>query len=280
MPAKKIIKSEVEPVAVEVKASTARPKSASKAKDVEVVAPKVVAPKAAAKVAVPKAVKALSKKVDVEEEPKKKDEKKEEVKVPKLPVSKDTITADYESLEKKLEDIIDAIKASGQKNAGIANWKSTLKNVRALHLDSNKILKIRRHNKQASNNGGFHKEVPITAELSKFAAANSADVSKVIKKLVDDKETPYPVEKYTDWKPSDWVVNENVTRSKVTKFMCDYVRAKALQKKDNKREFVADANLKALFKLKDNDKDNNGKPINYCTLQQMLKQHYPVVVKA
>ena len=198
----------------------------------------------------------------------------------KLPVSKDTITADFESLEKKLEDIIEAIKASGQKKAGIANWKSTLKNVRALHLDSNKILKIRRHNKQASNNGGFHKEVPITAELSKFAAANSADVSKVIKKLVDDKETPYPVEKYTDWKAADWVVNENVTRSKVTKFMCDYVRAKALQKKDNKREFVADANLKALFKLKDNDKDNNGKPINYCTLQQMLKQHYPVVVKA
>ena len=156
-----------------------------------------------------------------------------------------------------------------------------LKTVKQLQQDSNRVANssTKRAPRKASNSeGGFHKKVPITPELSKFCSSHAAEVSKAFKAMVDAKTVP--AEKYTEWKSSDWVVNEPSTRSKVTKFLCDYVKAKDLQLEGNRKFFKVDTDMKNLFKLKENDKDNDGKPITFCTLQKLLVPFYPKAEKA
>lgn len=195
-------------------------------------------------------------------------------KTPRRPPTKDTINEDFSGLETRITTIIDDLRKSGQKNVGIANWKSILKTVKQLHTDANRVNKLRKATKTTNNNGGFHKPVDISKELSKFCASHAAEVAKACKVLADSGAIESA--KYTEWKPSDWKENEKATRSRVTKFLCDYVKAKNLQKPDNKREFKVDDDMKALFNLKNNDKDNEGRPIDYCSLQRLVKPHYIV----
>ena len=202
----------------------------------------------------------------------------EEPRVRVSPPTKESLNEDFEALKNKITGIIEELRASGQKNTGIANWKNVLKTVKQLQQDSNRVANssTKRAARKAPNaEGGFHKKVPISPELSKFCAAHAAEVSKACKSMVDAGNLS--AEKFTEWKPSDWVVNEPSTRSKVTKFLCDYVKAKNLQKPDNRKEFKVDSDMKALFKLKDNDKDNEGNAINFCTLQKLVKPFYPKV---
>lgn len=286
MPAKKSTNTKVEVEEQQAAKTVGRPKSAS----TKAAAPAVVEKKSASTKGNKKAAAApvAEKK---EKAPKKSASKKEDTpvaeeaaepveKVKRGPATRESVTADFEALETKMDEIIKALRESGQKNVGISNWKSCLKSLRVLHADANKIMKVKRqHKSTGENKGGFHKEVVISGDLSKFCATHAVEVAKAIKKLVDDKDSGYDVKKYTEWKAADWNTTDKATRSKVTKFMCDYVKAKSLQKADNKREFVVDAAMKALFGLKSNDKDNNGKPINYCSLQKLLIPHYPATVK-
>ena len=205
----------------------------------------------------------------------------EEPRVRVSPPTKESLAEDFEALKTKITGIIEELRASGQKNAGIANWKNVLKTVKQLQQDSNRVANssTKRAPRKASNTeGGFHKKVPITPELAKFCSSHAAEVSKAFKAMVDAKTVP--VEKYTEWKPTDWAVNEPSTRSKVTKFLCDYVKAKNLQLEGNRKYFKVDNDMKNLFKLKENDKDNEGKPITFCTLQKLLVPFYPKAEKA
>ncbi len=202
----------------------------------------------------------------------------EEPRVRVSPPTKESLAEDFEALKTKITGIIEELRASGQKNTGIANWKNVLKTVKQLQQDANRVANssTKRAARKAPNaEGGFHKKVPISPELSKFCAAHAVEVSKACKSMVDAGNLS--AEKFTEWKPSDWVVNEPSTRSKVTKFLCDYVKAKNLQKPDNRKEFKVDSDMKSLFKLKDNDKDNEGNAINFCTLQKLVKPFYPKV---
>lgn len=47
-----------------------------------------------------------------------------------------------------------------------------------------------------------------------------------------------------------------------------------------RKELKLDAPLQTLFALKAADKDNEGSPITYCTLQTLLTQHYPEALAA
>jgi len=185
---------------------------------------------------------------------------------------KESLNENFTTLEVKVEGIIDELRKSGLKNVGIANWKSVLKTIKQLHIDSNRLTKVKKLNKTSNTNGGFHKSVLITSELSRFCASHSLEVAKACKVLLE--KNVIKSDKYTEWKPSDWVDGEHTTRSKVTKFLCDYVKAKNLQKEENRREFKVDSDMKDLFKLKFDDKDNNGKPIDYCNLQKLVKPFY------
>ncbi len=253
-------------------ASTKSEKSASTKKDAPAAAPA----KAEKKPKTPREPKQAKEAAPAEEA-----KAAEEPRVRVSPPTKESLAEDFEALKTKITGIIEELRASGQKNAGIANWKNVLKTVKQLQQDSNRVANssTKRAPRKASNSeGGFHKKVPITPELSKFCSSHAAEVSKAFKAMVDAKTVP--AEKYTEWKPTDWVVNEPSTRSKVTKFLCDYVKAKNLQLEGNRKFFKVDNDMKNLFKLKENDKDNDGKPITFCTLQKLLVPFYPKVEKA
>jgi hypothetical protein len=253
-------------------ASTKSEKSASTKKDAPAAAPA----KAEKKPKTPREPKQAKEAAPAEEA-----KAAEEPRVRVSPPTKESLAEDFEALKTKITGIIEELRASGQKNAGIANWKNVLKTVKQLQQDSNRVANssTKRAPRKASNSeGGFHKKVPITPELSKFCSSHAAEVSKAFKAMVDAKTVP--AEKYTEWKSSDWVVNEPSTRSKVTKFLCDYVKAKDLQLEGNRKFFKVDNDMKNLFKLKENDKDNDGKPITFCTLQKLLVPFYPKVEKA
>ena len=253
-------------------ASTKSEKSASTKKDAPAAAPA----KAEKKPKTPREPKQAKEAAPAEEA-----KAAEEPRVRVSPPTKESLAEDFEALKTKITGIIEELRASGQKNAGIANWKNVLKTVKQLQQDSNRVANssTKRAPRKASNSeGGFHKKVPITPELSKFCSSHAAEVSKAFKAMVDAKTVP--AEKYTEWKSSDWVVNEPSTRSKVTKFLCDYVKAKDLQLEGNRKFFKVDNDMKNLFKLKENDKDNDGKPITFCTLQKLLVPFYPKAEKA
>ena len=252
-------------------ASTKSEKSASTKKDAPAPAKAEKKPKTPREPKQAKAAAAPAEEAKVAEEPR----------VRVSPPTKESLAEDFEALKTKINGIIEELRASGQKNAGIANWKNVLKTVKQLQQDSNRVANssTKRAPRKASNTeGGFHKKVPITPELSKFCSSHAAEVSKAFKAMVDAKTVP--VEKYTEWKPTDWVVNEPSTRSKVTKFLCDYVKAKNLQLEGNRKFFKVDNDMKNLFKLKENDKDNDGNRITFCTLQKLLVPFYPKVEKA
>jgi hypothetical protein len=262
------------PVAESKSSSTKsdKPMPVKKSSSTKVEAPAAVAPEAAAQPKTPRKAKAVAE-VPVKAEASK-EEDAAEVVLPKKRRSpqKESLNENFSTLEVKVEGIIDELRKSGLKNVGIANWKSVLKTIKQLHIDSNRLTKVKKLNKTSNTNGGFHKSVLINPELSRFCASHALEVAKACKVLLE--KNVIKSDKYTEWKPSDWVDGEHTTRSKVTKFLCDYVKAKNLQKEENRREFKVDSDMKDLFKLKFDDKDNNGKPIDYCNLQKLVKPFY------
>ena len=266
-PAPVVVPVVVAPVVAPVAPKSARSKSSSTKTDKVAPAP-VVVEKVVEKKAEPKAkTPRVAKVVDPDAEPKTR-------RVP----TKDTLNENFASLEEKVTKIVDDLRMSGQKNVGIANWKSTLKLIKQLHSDSNRVTKVKKVSSNNNQNGGFHKLVKITPELSTFCATNSKLVATACRVLLDN--GTLKSEKFTDWKSDDWTSSEFTTRSKVTKFLCDYVKANKLQKQENKREFIVDSNMKTLFKLNKPEVDNDGKNIDYCSLQKLVKFHYlitPVV---
>jgi chromatin remodeling complex protein RSC6 len=272
-PAKSTKKSETPAAAPAKSSSTKSTSSSTKSSSKKSETPAAAPAKADAPVKKTKAPKAPK-----EEKPAEASVESKAVEEPKVRVSpptKESLNEDFEALKNRINGIIEELRSSGQKNTGIANWKGVLKTVKQLQQDSNRVANssTKKAPRKAPNaNGGFHKPVAISAELSKFCAAHSAEVSKACKALVDNGTIKN--DKFTEWKSADWTVNEPSTRSKVTKLLCDYVKAKNLQFPDNRKFFKVDNDMKNLFKLKEADKDNDGKPIDFCRLQVLVKPHY------
>jgi len=125
-------------------------------------------------------------------------------------------------------------KARGQK-------LSLDKYLRRLEHDVLKVLKLRpvgdeRKTRGENNQSGFMKPVHISPELAHFIKVD---------------------------------VNDVITRVQITKKICEYIKENDLQNPKDRREIVADKNLKQLFKLTDNEET----PLTYYSIQKLIQSH-------
>jgi hypothetical protein len=218
-----------------------------------------------------------SKKSESKKSESKKVEKVEKAPVEKAPkvkrnVDKQSVHSDFLALEQNFKDTLKSLPTESRRALG-----DIFRRFVDLRKDSTKVMGIK-SKRQNSGNGGFKKEVKISDALSKFCSANSASVLKWIQSdITKGKSEGKP----SKWESKDvssfsnWDVNGGHGRDKVTNFMCAYVADKQLQIPNNRKYLKFDTPLQQLFGLKFADRDNNGEPLTYCSIQSFLTQHYP-----
>lgn len=231
--------------------------------------------------------KSESKKVEKKSESKKSEKKTESKKVekpvvekaPKVKrnVDKQSVHGDFLALEQNFKDTLKSLPTESRRALG-----DIFRRFVDLRKDSTKVMGIK-SKRQNSGNGGFKKEVKISEALSKFCTANSGTVLKwiqsdIAKGKAEGKPSKWEAKDVSSF--SNWDVNGGHGRDKVTNFMCAYVADKQLQIPNNRKFLKFDAPLQQLFGLKHADRDNNGEPLTYCSIQSFLTNHYPEALAA
>ena len=153
-------------------------------------------------------------------------------------VNQDTLRADVEQLKTHVDEEIQRLRTSEQKNKGVKFLKVVNKSLKTLLADLNRVLKTKTKATRSKNtSSGFMKPVKISSEMSLF----------------------------TKWDPS-----QLYSRVDVTKFLCNYIKVNQLQNPEDRRQILCDDSLSSLLKL---DKSSQN-PLTYPGLQQHIQQHF------
>ena len=162
-------------------------------------------------------------------------------------VSRETLDADFDEIQKRLDDEISRLRQSSEKVKGVKFLRTLNKSIKSLKADTLRVMKIKpKNNRTRPTSSGFMKPVNISAEMSAFTG---------------------------------WDVNTRYSRVDVTRFICDYIKTNKLQNDLDKRQILCDPKLQKLLKY---DPDNlptdkkTGKPatLTYFRLQQYIQPHF------
>ena len=153
-------------------------------------------------------------------------------------VNQDTLRSDVEQLKTHVDEEIQRLRTSEQKNKGVKFLKVVNKSLKTLLADLNRVLKTKTKATRSKNtSSGFMKPVKISSEMSLF----------------------------TKWDPS-----QLYSRVDVTKFLCNYIKVNQLQNPEDRRQILCDDSLSSLLKV---DKSSQN-PLTYPGLQQHIQQHF------
>ena len=138
-----------------------------------------------------------------------------------------------------LEDHVEELRSSNsktRKNTGVKFVKSVTKSLRTLKKDTVKAMKMKRKTNRAKNTtSGFMKPVKISDEMIKFTG---------------------------------WDADAPKSRVDVTKFICNYIKEKDLQKPEDRRVILPDSKLKKILKYEEGDN------LTYYSLQKKIQHHF------
>jgi chromatin remodeling complex protein RSC6 len=153
-------------------------------------------------------------------------------------VNQDTLRSDVEQLKTHVDEEIQRLRTSEQKNKGVKFLKVVNKSLKTLLADLNRVLKTKTKATRSKNtSSGFMKPVKISSEMALF----------------------------TKWDPS-----QLYSRVDVTKFLCNYIKVNQLQNPEDRRQILCDDSLSSLLKV---DKSSQN-PLTYPGLQQHIQQHF------
>jgi len=159
-------------------------------------------------------------------------------------VSRESVFADFDSLQQNVEDEIEKTRANADKGGkvlGVRYLRSLNKAIKQLKKDTIRAMKQRKKNPNRAKNtsSGFMKPVKISNEMSSFTG---------------------------------WEKDELKSRVDVTKYICGYIRDNDLQNPADRRQIVPDKKLTNLLKL-----DKKGlaeEPLTYYSLQKKIQPHF------
>ena len=153
-------------------------------------------------------------------------------------VNQDTLRSDLEQLKQQVEDEIQRLRSSEQKNKGVKFLKNVNRSLKVLHSDLNKVLKSKVKTVRSKNtSSGFMKPVKISSEMALFTSWDSSNL---------------------------------YSRVDVTKFLCKYIKDNSLQNPEDRRQILCDEKLASLLKID----TVNSAPLTYPGLQQYIQQHF------
>jgi upstream activation factor subunit UAF30 len=154
-------------------------------------------------------------------------------------VDRESVVRDFDSLLQTLEDHVEDLRSSNnktRKNTGVKFVKSVTKSLRTLKKDTVKAMKMKRKTNRAKNTtSGFMKPVKISDEMIKFTG---------------------------------WDADAPKSRVDVTKFICNYIKEKDLQKPEDRRVILPDSKLKKILKYQEGDN------LTYYSLQKKIQHHF------
>ena len=153
-------------------------------------------------------------------------------------VNQETLRSDLEQLKQQVEDEIQRLRSSEQKNKGVKFLKNVNRSLKVLHSDLNKVLKSKVKTVRSKNtSSGFMKPVKISSEMALFTSWDSSNL---------------------------------YSRVDVTKFLCKYIKDNTLQNPEDRRQILCDEKLASLLKID----TANSAPLTYPGLQQHIQQHF------
>jgi upstream activation factor subunit UAF30 len=164
-------------------------------------------------------------------------------------VSRESVFADFDSLQQNVEAEIEKTRANADKGGkvlGVRYLRSLNKAIKQLKKDTIRAMKQKKKNPNRAKNtsSGFMKPVKISNEMSSFTG---------------------------------WEKDELKSRVDVTKYICGYIRDNDLQNPADRRQIVPDKKLTNLLKL-----DKKGlaeEPLTYYSLQKKIQPHFIKEVK-
>ena len=174
-------------------------------------------------------------------------------------VTKDTVDHDFSALEKLLDEEI--AKRRESKDKGIRFLRSLNKQIKVLHRDSSRMLKLKKRNtKKTNTDAGFLRKVYLKPQLAKFVGLKEgvpyrrAEITRLISAYIKEHELWYP----------------------------DVFDEKTKTLKQNHRNINADEALSTLLGYDKNNvgiDEKTGEPaiLNYWRLQQFLARLYEKV---
>jgi upstream activation factor subunit UAF30 len=159
-------------------------------------------------------------------------------------VSRESVFADFDSLQQNVEAEIEKTRANADKGGkvlGVRYLRSLNKAIKQLKKDTIRAMKQKKKNPNRAKNtsSGFMKPVKISNEMSAFTG---------------------------------WEKDELKSRVDVTKYICGYIRDNDLQLPTDRRQIVPDKKLTNLLKL-----DKKGlaeEPLTYYSLQKKIQPHF------
>jgi upstream activation factor subunit UAF30 len=153
-------------------------------------------------------------------------------------VNQETLRSDLEQLKQQVEDEIQRLRTSEQKNKGVKFLKNVNRSLKVLQSDLNKVLKSKVKTVRSKNtSSGFMKPVKISSEMALFTAWDSSNL---------------------------------YSRVDVTKFLCKYIKDNTLQNPEDRRQILCDEKLASLLKID----TATSAPLTYPGLQQYIQQHF------
>lgn len=147
-------------------------------------------------------------------------------------VDKETYLKRWDDLFELYADVLKTRKQPHQ-NVSLFNYLKSLK------TDTQKLLRIRNTNNTNKTTSGFMKPVNISEELRKFINLN------------------------------DQEKGEPITRVLITQKLCQYIKEKNLQKPEDKREILPDADMKRLFDITADETEK----LTYYSMQKKIQAH-------
>jgi upstream activation factor subunit UAF30 len=222
------------PTKTKTKSSAAKPASRTKSKKSKTTKPKAAktSKKAAAVAAVAEVVEEVA-----EAAP-------ETVIKKRRVVSRESVFADFDSLQQNVEAEIEKTRSNADKGGkvlGVRYLRSLNKAIKQLKKDTIRAMKQRKKNPNRAKNtsSGFMKPVKISNEMSSFTG---------------------------------WEKDELKSRVDVTKYICGYIRDNDLQNPADRRQIVPDSKLTNLLKL--SKKGLAEEPLTYYSLQKKIQPHF------
>lgn len=180
-----------------------------------------------------KVVKKTEKKADKsegDEEPKEKKERK------RREISKETVDGAFKDILERLNEEIETLRKSEEKNKGVKFLRSLNKNLKILHKDYQRVLKLKKRRSSATGTlSGFMKPVGIVQKLADFAG---------------------------------WDVNEKYSRNDTTKVICKYIKDNDLQNPVDRRQIFPDEKLSHLLNF---DAESSPDPLTYFRIQKLVQ---------
>lgn len=161
--------------------------------------------------------------------------------------TKESVIESFDEIVELIEEEINRLRTSETKTKGVKFLRTLNKRVKTLRGQTNRVMKQKQktNRKKNSENSGFLKPVPVTAEIAKFAG---------------------------------WDPEELHSRVDVTKCICEYIKKNELQNPNDRRQINPDVKLQRLLNYKPGetlDKDGNPQTLKYYNLQTYMTRLFP-----